>query len=269
VSATCPDGHTSTATDFCDVCGAPIAGSPTVIPTGSAPPATGPVSTVAPPPEAGSPPAPSTAASTGSAAPGPGGSASGATGATTVCPGCGTVVSADALFCEGCGRDMVTGQMPGPSAAPGPGGDAAASIPKTRTGWVAEVWVDEEWFAARGEGRCPTVGEPRTAPVGDGSLIGRVSKSRNIAPDVDCSADGSVSARQATLGFDGVRWTITDLGSTNGTFVAHPGGPLPTDPIEPNTPIELEAGDRILIGAHTRVVIRAETTAEAAAGSAG
>ena len=70
------------------------------------------------------------------------------------------------------------------------------------------------------------------------------------------------------LGFDGVRWTITDLGSTNGTFVAHPGGPLPADPIEPNTPFELESGDRVLIGAHTRVVIRAETAAETQAATA-
>jgi pSer/pThr/pTyr-binding forkhead associated (FHA) protein len=127
------------------------------------------------------------------------------------------------------------------------------------------VWVDEEWFAARGEGRCPTVGEPRTFPIADGALIGRRSKSRNIEPDVDCSADGSVSGRQATLGFDGARWTITDLGSTNGTFVAHAGAPLPADPIEPNAALELEPSDRILIGAHTRVVIRAETDAEAAA----
>jgi len=163
---------------------------------------------------------------------------------------------------------MVTGQMPGPAAAPGSGGPDAAPVARPSTGWLAEVWVDEEWFAARGEGRCPTVGEPRTFPVTDGSLIGRTSKSRGIDPDVDCSADGSVSGRQAVLGFDGVRWTITDLGSTNGTFVAHPGGPLPTDPIEPNTPVELESGDRILIGAHTRVVVRAETAAESGSPSA-
>lgn len=162
---------------------------------------------------------------------------------------------------------MVTGQMPGSVAAPNTGGVGAPAAAKPSTGWLAEVWVDEEWFAARGEGRCPTVGEPRTFPVADGSLIGRASKSRNIDPDVDCSADGSVSGRQAVLGFDGTRWTITDLGSTNGTFVAHPGAPLPVDPIDPNTPIELESGDRVLIGAHTRVVIRPETSAESAAAS--
>lgn len=159
---------------------------------------------------------------------------------------------------------MVTGQMPGPMGAPSSGGAGATGAPKPSTGWVAEVWVDEEWFAARGEGRCPTVGEPRTFPVGDGSLIGRHSKSRGIDPDVECTADGSVSGRQALLGFDGIRWTVTDLGSTNGTFVAHAGAALPTDPLAPNQAVELETGDRILIGAHTRVVIRTETDADTA-----
>jgi pSer/pThr/pTyr-binding forkhead associated (FHA) protein len=129
---------------------------------------------------------------------------------------------------------------------------------------VAEVWVDEEWFAARGEGRCPTVGEPATFPVADGSLIGRRSNSRNIHPDVDCLADGSVSARQALLGFNGTIWTVTDLGSTNGTFIAPAGGPLPSDPIEPNQAVELEAGDRILVGAHTRIVLLPEASGPAA-----
>jgi hypothetical protein len=159
---------------------------------------------------------------------------------------------------------MVTGQVPGPAAALGAPSGATPPVARPSTGWVAEVWVDEEWFAARGEGRCPTVGEPKTFPVADGSLIGRHSRSRGITPDVDCSADGSVSARQANLGFDGTRWTITDLGSTNGTFVAHAGGAMPTDPIEPNVAVELESGDRILVGAHTRVVIRPETPADAA-----
>ncbi len=241
MSVTCPDGHTSNATDFCDVCGAPIGAA--------APPggATG--------PDPGPSSAPAEADPAGTAAPA---AAPDGGGSTTFCPNCGASVSVDALFCEGCGRDMVTGQLPAPT--PPPGADAGEPpVPvKASTGWVAEVWVDEDWFAARGEGRCPTVGAPGTHPVEDGSLIGRRSKSRGIFPDVDCSADGSVSGRQATLGFDGTRWTVTDLGSTNGTFVADATGPIPTEPIEPNQPVELDSGDRILIGAHTRIVIRPE-----------
>jgi hypothetical protein len=263
VSVTCPDGHTSTATDFCDVCGAPIGANPT--PGASSPAASGPAAAGA----AGAGAAtgdPASAPAAGAAAPEAdgGGAAGGATGAapaaTTLCPNCGTAVSTDALFCEGCGRDMVTGQLP-TNRPPTGGPDEGTPPPRASTGWVAEVWVDEEWFAARGEGRCPTVGEPATFPVADGSLIGRRSKSRNIHPDVDCSADGSVSARQALLGFNGTIWTITDLGSTNGTYIAHAGGPLPADPIAPDQAVELETGDRILVGAHTRVVILPEAPA--------
>ncbi len=243
MSVTCPDGHTSTATDFCDVCGAPIGATATPAPGGGSAPVT-PSAPVAP----AATPSPAAPATSTPAAP------------PMACPNCGTVMAADALFCEGCGRDMVTGQLPAPGGAPL--AEASAPSPRPSTGWVAEVWVDEEWFAARGEGRCPTVGEPRTSPVADQSLIGRVSKSRGIFPDVDCSADGSVSAKQAVLGFDGTRWTVTDLGSTNGTFVAHPGDPVPTDPIAANQAVELETADRILIGAHTRIVIRAETPGE-------
>jgi hypothetical protein len=259
VSVTCPDGHTSEATDFCDVCGAPIAASaPPAGSTDAAAATTGPVPSTSPPPPAPAAPPPPSPTAGGTTTPAT--TAPGAAG-TTICPSCGTAISTEALFCEGCGRDMVTGQEPGPSTtAP----DATEPTPAARasTGWVAEVWVDEEWFAVRGEGRCPTVGAPRTFPVDDGSLIGRHSRSRGITPDVDCSGDGSVSGRQATLGFDGTRWTVTDLGSTNGTFVAHAGAAAPADPIAPNTAVELEPGDRILIGAHTRVVVRAETQAE-------
>ena len=249
MSVTCPDGHTSTATDFCDVCGAPIGTGPSSGPPGP------PIATDGPPP-AGSGPAPDPAEgpTDPASATGP---TSGGAGATTLCPNCGALVSVDALFCEGCGRDMVTGQLPAAAPPPGESDDGTASAPVS-TGWVAEVWVDEEWFAARGEGRCPTVGAPSTHPVADGSLIGRRSRSRGIDPDVDCSADGSVSGRQALLGFDGARWTVTDLGSTNGTFVAGAGDPIPTEPVAPNQAVELETGDRILVGAHTRVVIRAE-----------
>ena len=249
MSVTCPDGHSSEATDFCDVCGAPIA------PATEAPPA--PPAPATPPPVEAAPAQP--------AAPAPEAAGAIDPAAAVVCPNCGTLMSEDALFCEGCGRDMVTGQMPPAAGTPAPA-DAAPPA-RASTGWVAEVWVDEEWFAARGEGRCPTVGEPKTYIVDDGSLVGRRSKSRNIIPDVDCSTDGAVSSRQAVLGHQGTFWTVTDLGSTNGTFVAHAGDPLPTDPIPPNESVELETGDRILIGAHTRVVIRAAAPGEGPTGT--
>ena len=47
------------------------------------------------------------------------------------------------LFCEQCGYDFTTGQLPmaAPAPAPPPGAD-----------WVAELWIDPDWFAELGPG---------------------------------------------------------------------------------------------------------------------
>ncbi len=74
----CPNGHDSTAADFCDTCGAKI--DATQSGASSAPAAS-----AAPPPT------------------GPGGLA---------CPNCGTENVPESLFCEACGYDFTTGAMP-------------------------------------------------------------------------------------------------------------------------------------------------------------
>src|SRR3954447_20127715 len=88
---TCPNGHASTASDYCDTCGVPI-------PAGAA---------AAPDPGAATPSAPPDA----SAAPAP---ASGAAAAPDpqACPNCGSPHDDAALFCEACGYDFTTGTMP-------------------------------------------------------------------------------------------------------------------------------------------------------------
>jgi hypothetical protein len=78
----CPAGHASTTTDYCDVCGAPIARNE----SGAASPGSGSASdpaTALPPPT------------------------------TLACPGCGEPV--DGRFCETCGYDVETGRA-APSA---------------------------------------------------------------------------------------------------------------------------------------------------------
>ena len=70
--STCPAGHETTATDYCDTCGTPLA-APVVAPPAAAPPAAAP---------------------------------------EMVCPNCGAARTPDDAFCEGCGLDFATGQMP-------------------------------------------------------------------------------------------------------------------------------------------------------------
>ena len=93
-------------------------------------------------------------------------------------------------------------------------------------------------------------------------LIGRVSRSRNITPDIDLSSDNGISRRHAQLTTDGTRWWVEDLGSSNGTYVGGNVGALPTTPVPPGQKQEVSDDDRIYVGAWTRIVVRRATDGE-------
>jgi FHA domain-containing protein/double zinc ribbon protein len=260
MSAVCPQGHNSSTGDFCDVCGAPIEPGASASAGTSKPPVT-PTPLAAPPTPA--PPAPPASPSSLSLPP--------AAAAPNQCPNCGAANSPDALFCEDCGYDFATGQLPPPPATIDPGSGRirpAASAPAdlSQVDWVAEIWIDPDWFThQQAEGACPTSGMPTVVPLkGTVALIGRRSKSRNISPEIDCSNDGAISHRHAELSRNGERWSVKDLGSTNGTYVGEPGRAHPDDALEPQRPRELADDERIYLGAWTRVVVRKATDAEKA-----
>ena len=259
MTVTCPQGHASSTDDFCDVCGSPIESSPAdPAPTAPSEP------TAAPPP---------TAVSAPSALVAPAG------GPPRTCPNCQAANSADALFCEDCGYDFATGQLPPPPAQidpisgklvpPSGGGEAGngpTAGPGASTTWVAEVWVDPDWFAhQQAAGSCPTSGLPTVVPLrGTVQLIGRFSRSRNIKPEIDCSGDGAISHRHAELSLTGERWSVKDLGSTNGTYVGSPGA-FPNAQLPPQQRRELADDERVYVGAWTRIVVRKATAAEKSA----
>ena len=231
-TVTCPSGHPSTSTDYCDVCGLPIGAAAT---------------------PAAATPAPAPAVT----APAPG---------TQQCPNCSESASADALFCENCGYDFTTGTMPRAassldlSATPPPVPPAPTEVAE----WVVERWVDPDWYAVQqSDDPCPSPGLPVVIPLHEKSvLVGRPSRSRNIHPEIDCGDDTGVSRRQAQLTTDGQRWWVEDLQSSNGTYVAPAAGPLPEDPIVPGQRQELNPDDRIYVGAWTRLVVRKSTPEE-------
>jgi len=262
-TSTCPNGHPSTSSDYCDTCGAPISQSPEPgagDPSGSGPP-------------------PVTPAEGPAGAGGAGPAAVPGASATQPCPNCALVNTADALFCEGCGYDYTTGTMPRQAAPVNPldlgattakpaasGSVPPSTAPAVGFDWVAEIWVDPDWYAEQhNDVPCPSPGLPVVVPLLTRSLlIGRRSRSRNIHPEIDCSADVGVSRRQAQLTTDGQRWWVEDLQSANGTFVGAASAALPTDALPPGQRRELAQDDHIYVGAWTCIVVRRATPEEQA-----
>jgi hypothetical protein len=225
--STCPAGHETTATDYCDVCGIAMGAAAA--------------------PEAAPEAAPDTAPDTGT------------------CPNCSAANPANALFCEACGYDFTTGSMPRPvppPTVPVPAPtvpDAGANpSPALTDRWVAEIWIDPDWYVdQKSTDPLPSPGLPLVVRLENTSvLIGRASRSRNITPDIDLSSDNGISRRHAQLTTDGSRWWVEDLGSSNGTYVGGNVGALPTTPVPQGQKQEVSADDRIYVGAWTRIVVR-------------
>ena len=304
MSAVCPNGHTSEAEDYCDTCGSPIdAGAQPASGGGVAPGTPGPTGATSDPAAGAAPastgsshdhdlgPASAAPASAASAAPAP---VDPAAPAALECPNCHTENPDGALFCEACGYDFTTGAMPrDPAAGPedltgtepdtesetepdgvavasagaggaAPAGSSPGDAASTSFEWLAEVWVDPDWYQTQeAEDPCPSPGLPTIMPLRHRSvLLGRVSTSRNTHPEIDLSSDPGVSRRHAQLTTDGTRWFVEDLGSSNGTFVGPASGPLPQRPVAVGPKTELGDDDRLYVGAWTRVVVRRATPDE-------
>ncbi len=152
------------------------------------------------------------------------------------------------------------GSSPETGSAPGAGAGAGGAAFE----WLAEVWVDPDWYQTQeADDPCPSPGLPTIMPLRHRSvLLGRVSTSRNTHPEIDLSSDPGVSRRHAQLTTDGSRWFVEDLGSSNGTFVGPASGPLPDRAISVGPKTELDDDDRLYVGAWTRVVVRRATPDE-------
>jgi hypothetical protein len=173
---------------------------------------------------------------------------------TLVCPNCGAARTPDDAFCEGCGLDFATGQMP---VAPPPPAAAPSGIP---SGWTAVIEADRAFFDSNeAEGATaiafPDALAPReVALTGDEVVIGRRSEAKGFFPAIDLSApvtDPGVSHRHAALRRqpDGT-WALIDEMSTNGTWLNGSA-----KPVEHGVLTALRDGDRINLGSFTCITI--------------
>lgn len=234
----CPNGHQSADPEWCDTCGAKIGGSPSAVPSAtpsSGSPGVAPAASP-PPAAAGAPP--------------------------LTCPHCQEMNPADALFCEVCGYDFTTGQAPASAPLPPP---VAASAPvESAAGWVAVVEVDPRWYELKGalaDQPCPPASSSTVPLSNHTALIGRSSASRGVRPEITLDADTGVSRRHAQFVRDGDSLTVVDLSSTNGTYVVAAGGEPDerTPALVPGVPSELHDGDRVYVGAWSRLTVRSTT----------
>ncbi|MFI2363750.1 BadF/BadG/BcrA/BcrD ATPase family protein [Promicromonospora sp. NPDC019610] len=150
------------------------------------------------------------------------------------------------------------------------------------TAWAVEVRSDYEWSAeqAPGDGLAPSSPaalsplSSRTSPAaaasaasvtdavvpltGERLVVGRASRSRGVVPDIVCE-DTGVSRRHCEIAWSEGGWSVVDLGSANGTYVAARGDALPTEPLRPGERRWLADGDRIYVGGWTCLTARAVT----------
>src|SRR5262245_50399195 len=235
---TCPAGHTSASSDFCDVCGMRIGSS-----------ASAPAAAPAVPPHEPQESEPQEQAEP--------------------CPHCGAARSG--RFCESCGFDFDAGGAPRERTiegviVPAPGTGAAAPAeqpPPPAIAWTAVVASDREYFeavVAAGGPDAATLTFPDYCPerrfrlAGPEMRIGRRSASQGLEPEIDLTGpptDPGVSRMHAALLAqpDG-SWAILDPGSENGTLVNG-------TEIAAGVRVPVHDGDRIHLGAWTVITIHA------------
>ncbi|KQC38523.1 FHA domain-containing protein, partial [Frankia sp. ACN1ag] len=141
----------------------------------------------------------------------------------------------------------------------GAGGWDRDRPPTGATVWEAIVEAEREYYDSGDDHRVPfPTFYPRRvfALAGAQMLVGRRSESRGIHPDIDLSGapeDPGISRSHALFEQlpDG-GYAVRDPGSTNGTRLNDE-----PDPIEPGQPVPLRDGDRVYLGAWTRITLRA------------
>lgn len=169
------------------------------------------------------------------------------------CSNCGDTYAAGDVFCENCGYDFLSGTLPE---------EVAPAAPSTGSSGRAIVTVDLAFFERmQFAGVEPPADLPEPVSIAlppTDILIGRQSDTRGTFPEIDLgsvfgedspSTDPAVSSSHCRLhrGANG-GWTITDLDSTNGTFLGDE-----TDPLTPGRPMSLTPGTPIYVGAWTKI----------------
>lgn len=169
------------------------------------------------------------------------------------CPNCGGPHRDGERFCLRCRYEFATGRLP---AVP-------ELVPLRHLGWAhweAVVEADPDYFAYFARGRVLTF--PQAHPRRVISLaercvaIGAPSRSAATRPAIDLAGppdDEAVSEVHASLHrLDDGSYEVVDRGSLNGTRLNDYRNP----PLAPGQAFPLNDGDRLYVGAWSRITIR-------------
>jgi hypothetical protein len=166
-----------------------------------------------------------------------------------------------------CGHDFLavaTSKPAAPTAVPTPSTPSTPSTDdKPATAWRVVVSADRAYYERMRDSAGPDAEqvafpdfcpERRFTLTGPQVLVGRRSRSRGVEPGIDLTGppeDAGVSHSHALFvaGSDG-SWSIVDLDSANGTYLNDA-----TDPLPANQPTQLQAGDRVHVGAWTTLTV--------------
>ena len=176
------------------------------------------------------------------------------------CSNCGEPHAEGDVFCEACGFDFLSGTLPEEETAAPLEVPASAEPAATNT---AVVQVDVAFFERMGFAgvEVPSdLPEPvRIELPPTDILVGRHSESRGTFPEIDLSmifGDGSaandpaVSSSHCRLHRSNDGWAVTDLDSTNGTYLDDDA-----DPLAPGVSTPVPDGVPIYVGAWTKITI--------------
>jgi hypothetical protein len=181
-------------------------------------------------------------------------------------------LDANAQFCENCGHKLdepVAGVSPkletaasatpveslaGPQAplATGSNPPDPSSGGATGRAWRVECRIFKQAAPDASTPRASYESATEITLKNQVTQIGRSSQKRNLHPEIACDWDDAVSHRHAKieLDTDGNAFLV-DLGSTNGTML---NGQL----ISANTPFKLKDGDRISLGGKTALIVHGQ-----------
>jgi FHA domain len=156
------------------------------------------------------------------------------------CPVCDTERSGQSRYCEACGHDFL---------APTSGG----------TAWVAIVDADPAWFERSSSTGLTFPAGYRQQRLTLAHELLRIGRSQGgadeDAPELPLEDPGA-SRKHAVLERQGDGgYTVTDVGSTNGTYINYESTPLAE-----GEPVRLAPDDKIQIGAWTTITLRTGPT---------